>query len=232
MTTFLLFQQQAPPIAANPWITITLILLALSLITERIANLIKLHIPAVRLKSFDPSLEKKRERRVIWISIVCGLIVASGAYADLFFLIEEGALATLTSHPVTIQSILGVFLCGLLVSLGSKFWHDVLDIVLQFSNLKKYKALGEGQLVRDKINDLTDYTRDALKKKAEMYQHRLETIHEYEGYRIVTYSYGESVIQLYLSALPAEEDNMTFLASLQAGEFELIYSSQSELNDN
>lgn len=125
--------------------TIATILFVLSLISERLANLIKLNWGRLRTRRISPSLEKIREQEVTWLSVACGWIVAILAGADLFHLLADGKLISifepsLYENDEYGKALVGVFLSGLFISLGSKFWHDVLDIVLQFSTLKKFKA--------------------------------------------------------------------------------------------
>jgi hypothetical protein len=127
------------------WVTIVTILFALSLISERIANLIKLN-PRIsrwnlRDKRLERSDEKAREGQILTLALICGWIVAIISGADLFTLIKEGRLLDRSEYlKEDYRPILGMFLSGFFISLGSKFWHDMLDIVLQFSQLKKYRA--------------------------------------------------------------------------------------------
>ncbi|WP_276372929.1 hypothetical protein [Chryseolinea sp. H1M3-3] len=131
--------------------TIGTILFVLSLISERLANLYKLHWPNLRTRRLSPSLEKLREKEVMWLALVCGWIVSLLAGADIFYLLSEGKLVSIydviaSSNLFIIgRSLIGIFLSGLFISLGSKFWHDVLDIILQFSALKRFKATEASQ---------------------------------------------------------------------------------------
>lgn len=137
--------------ADNIWVAIVTILFALSLISERIANLIKLKLPTSRwnLRDRRPERgdEKVREGQILTLALIAGWIVAFISGADLFLLIDKGELLNYDNYKFTPdprkwtwKPFIGMFLSGFFISMGSKFWHDVLDIVLQFSALKKYKA--------------------------------------------------------------------------------------------
>jgi len=130
-------------ISQNLFYGIATILFALSLISERLSNMFKLCLKETRIKTFDDAMEKIRERNIMVIALVFGLITATLSGADFFTLIEKGKLLGFLEKPdgeSIAKVILGTFLSGVFISLGSKFWHDMLDIALQFSNLKKYQA--------------------------------------------------------------------------------------------
>ncbi len=133
-----------PPNADHLWETIVTILFTLSLISERIGNFIKLQFSSLSITTFEVETEKKRESRILLISLACGIVTAVLAGADFFTLLKEGSLINLSdvgkNGSSIVKPIIGLILSGIFISLGSKFWHDVLDIVLQFSNLKKYKV--------------------------------------------------------------------------------------------
>jgi hypothetical protein len=125
--------------------TITLILFALSLICERVANLIKLSHKDLRTKHTLKHLEKDRERKIMWMALACGWLVAGISGGDFFTLVHEGHLLnyftdTEVKTSQVLQAILGCLITGVFISLGSKFWHDMLDIVLQISNLKRLQV--------------------------------------------------------------------------------------------
>src|SRR5690349_7220797 len=106
-------------------VTIVTILFTLSLISERVSNLIKLCFESLSVRRYQPSLEKQRERNILLLALVSGLLVAFIAGADLFVLVNECRL--LRSAEFSGQNVPGIILTGFFVSLGSKFWHDVLD---------------------------------------------------------------------------------------------------------
>jgi hypothetical protein len=128
-------------------IAIVMQLFILSTISERITNFIKLNVQSVttsfgnfKIREYEQEKEKKRERGVLNWAIIVGIIVALCAKADLFYLINHGELKPDWNDI----SWLGCLLTGFFISLGSKFWHDLLDLLLQVKNLKA------------KLNDVKD----------------------------------------------------------------------------
>ncbi len=138
--------------ANDIWVTIVTILFVLSLISERITNLIKLYIPSLVIEAKTDIEKNKRDRKIMLVALGSGMFVSVFSGAHLFTLIDTGQLSYLTSSKTQndlslFNTVLGLFLSGVFISMGSKFWHDVLDIVLEFSNLKKYRAKKEEQEV-------------------------------------------------------------------------------------
>ena len=96
----------------NLWITISITLFALSLISERLTNFVKLHLQSIpkidnwlgnfRFQEKDPKCEKLRERVILWLSIICGIVVAVAMKADLIYLLENGKLAT---DPIIVKRL-------------------------------------------------------------------------------------------------------------------------------
>jgi hypothetical protein len=108
----------------------------LSLITEKIANFIKLNIPSLAEKANDEKGEKKRERKIQLLTGVIGVAVALTCNADFFVLITESSKI----EPLTLLSFKGVVGCiitGLFLSQGSKFFHDLMNTVLYYKNMRK-----------------------------------------------------------------------------------------------
>jgi hypothetical protein len=82
--------------------------------------------------------------------------VATCTHADFFYMIKNGDLASDLSLSDTRVSIWGCFLTGIFISLGSKFWHDMLDIVLYTSNLKR-KLADPRTSESESVEELTDF---------------------------------------------------------------------------
>ena len=171
MQPFILLEMPADTFLPDLWKTIVLTLFILSMINERITNFIKLNIESIltrllgfsryerlfndktnfKLPETDPEKEKERERGIVNFALICGFFVASSCGADLLFLVETGGLlrvpnmnkfwdiretlAALYRHGV------GFLLTAFFISLGSKFWHELLDVLMATSNLKE--KLGE-----------------------------------------------------------------------------------------
>ena len=135
-------------------IAITLVLLMLSLVTERITNFIKLYLPALYTKiDNDPIAEKRRERQIQLLAMLTGVVVALTSKADFFDLVEsQGILKSWKADPsVDILTILGCSITGIFLSQGSKFFHDLLDTLLYFKNTKRM-IMNNQQAVQDQLN--------------------------------------------------------------------------------
>jgi hypothetical protein len=127
----------------------TVVLLILSLITEKIANFIKLQNDTMAHRTNISEDEKVREKKIQQLSIIVGVVVALAAKANLFDFFSKDF--KLYWHKgdfeffKLVSNIIGCIISGLFLSLGSKFFHDLLDILLQIKNLKR------------KLNDKEDW---------------------------------------------------------------------------
>lgn len=133
-------------------ISIVVTLFMLSLITEKISNFIKLNIQSLSLKKPDDAeWEKKREKKIQMLSGIIGMLVAITCNADFFYLIKaEGKMIALNSiTDFSIMGIIGCIITGLFLSQGSKFFHDLLDTLLYYKNVKR--ALYNKQEMENKI---------------------------------------------------------------------------------
>jgi len=125
-----------------------IILLILSLITEKIANFIKLQNESWANKKASEKDEKNREKQIQKLTLLVGVAVALTAKANLFLLFNNDFKLFWTDIPKEesiLSDILGSIISGLFLSLGSKFFHDLLDMLLQVKNLKR------------KLNDKADW---------------------------------------------------------------------------
>lgn len=148
------------------FIPIVIILFVFSLISERLANFLKLNLPEVpdhqkvwgvfpggplRTKSEDEACEKIRERRVFILAFISGVAVSFAAKANLFSMLrymdeanktlwwqDEYGINNFEEAPAEI--FFGCLLTALFISLGSKFWHDLLDMLCQVKNYKRILA--------------------------------------------------------------------------------------------
>lgn len=147
------------------FITLVTALLTLSLISERVINWLKLHFGQlgkrllfftsrgedISKRSDDPVFNTIRERKILGLNIVVSVVVALLMNANVFDLLS---LSEPTMHfgwkgihwgaiPITgiffnlFYSITGCILGGMCMSMGSKFWHDLLGILLSTKNLRK-----------------------------------------------------------------------------------------------
>lgn len=200
--------------------TIVTILFALSLISERVANLYKLYWPNLRIKQDDTDAEKLRERKVMWTALVSGWIVAAIAGADLFSLINGDGLFRYDSDTEIVQRIPGIFLSGIFISMGSKFWHDLLDIVLQFSNLKKYQ-------VEQAVNNSENTAASTLAVNMKLAEPKLKALQGYAGYDVAPAS-GKINLKFDNQYLPSSEEEK-WIHNMLGKENVLVVSSNIKL---
>lgn len=158
-------------------VSLVVVLLPLSFISERFSNFFKLILPSegkfsfgnIRHKEDDARKEKTRERKIFIISLLSGEIVAFSLKADLFQIIENGKIGW-NQESEGLLWIIGCLFTGFFLSWGSKFWHDLLGILFEVKNLRKAYALEKTAEVRQKsgsINrdcDENDKQEDVLPK--------------------------------------------------------------------
>lgn len=123
----------------NSIISIVLILLVLSLITEKVTDFIKLNINSMQ-KSKVPTLEseRQREKKIHLLSITIGILIAIISNADFFKIVETARIESWKEvENISLLSFLGYIITGLFLSQGSKFFHDLLDTLLYVKNIKK-----------------------------------------------------------------------------------------------
>jgi hypothetical protein len=124
----------------------------------------------------DKGCEKKRERGILNFAVICGFFVAAVCGADLLFLVQTGTLLSI-SNPAKFWDIreisgvvfrhgIGFILTAFFISLGSKFWHDLLDVLLYTSNLKR-KLVEQDPIV------FSSDTADEVKESAELTDRQL-----------------------------------------------------------
>lgn len=127
----------------------TVVLLILSLITEKIANFIKLQNETIAHRTEVCEDEKVRERKIQLLSIIVGIVVAIIAKANLFNFFKVDFKLFWAPEDFyglsLLSNVVGSIVAGLFLSIGSKFFHDLLDILLQIKNMKR------------KLNDKEDW---------------------------------------------------------------------------
>jgi type IV secretory pathway VirB2 component (pilin) len=126
--------------AFQPLINLLMLLSALSVAAERIANVVKLGHPDLKhpQRRGSRKREKERERRIAKRVLAVSVLIAVAVKAD-FFALLSGADApwdtlgwsrsAVRSLPDLVTTIAGTAVTGLALSFGSKFWHDALDLV-------------------------------------------------------------------------------------------------------
>jgi hypothetical protein len=165
------------------WQTTVITLFILSLINERIVNFIKLNLQRVwenhpkwklikwlnqnvgnlRDKETSKAKEKLRERGIMNTSIFVGFWVALSAQLDLFKIVEEAIKIPNSNNDSLLWGFWGHFkqgisylFSGIFLSFGSKFWHDMLDLIFYASNLKS-KITDPNTFTVEKTEQLEEY---------------------------------------------------------------------------
>lgn len=102
--------------------------------------------------------EESRAYRILKINIFCGFITAFALHADLFSIVKHvddpfNALSwdgatwvwqktfwNMDTALAALKFFIGCFATGFFISFGSKFWHDMLDLLYQTKNIKRIQA--------------------------------------------------------------------------------------------
>lgn len=91
----------------------------------------------------EPAYEEKRNQLIVALNFLIGLGVAGCAWSWI------GPFLALKINP-----IIGSFYAGVLLSFGSKFWHDVLDLLYVIKNTRRAPSMdGNTQDMMIKMND-------------------------------------------------------------------------------
>ena len=132
---------------SDTFVTILFTLFVASTANERIIDFIKLRSPSLWLKSVNQREELKRHQRLWLLAFGMGIITATLVDINLLvFLTENYSGAKLTGFlkPLleskcgfVVATAFGYLFTALFLSLGSKFWHDLLDVVLFIKNSKR-----------------------------------------------------------------------------------------------
>jgi len=105
--------------------TIVAVILALSVASERLVEIVKGLIPALNGRSEDPRKEGLRTSAVQGMAIVAGIVTA---------LLCQPALSKVV--PQTWSTFPGILAVGLLASGGSGFWNSIQSYVLGLKDVQ------------------------------------------------------------------------------------------------
>lgn len=191
-------------------IAIIIMLFILSMISERFVNWIKLQfgkrgsaLPGfstrnedLTVRNPDCDLEKRREQKILGLNIVIGFIIAIASHADLFQIVQQDSpyatlgwpslagLGTGDALLKVVSAIPGCLLTGFFISLGSKFWHDLLDLLLYTKNLKQKLSSPETYEVEsvDELDEYLKFTESdmvnmAIDQNESVLKHKFPNIH-------------------------------------------------------
>jgi type IV secretory pathway VirB2 component (pilin) len=145
----------------EPAINLVVLLSVLSVAAERLANLVKprhADLPESRGRASRAG-EKERERRIGNRVLVVSVLLAVAVKADFFAIVSHldapwDTLGWTRKVPIgspaeLLTTIVGTILTGLSLGFGSKFWHDVLDIVYGARDNLRRHTRRAGQPVDD-----------------------------------------------------------------------------------
>lgn len=124
----------------EPLINLLVLMSALSVAAERLANALKLRHPELRERRAGARGEKARERRIAQRALGASVVLAVVVKADFFAILahleapwdtlgwvrppEQGWTAGRLLHTLA-----GTIVTGISLGFGSKFWHDLLDLL-------------------------------------------------------------------------------------------------------
>jgi hypothetical protein len=124
----------------EPLLNLLVLLSALSIVAERLANALKLGDPELRERQGSAADEKARERRIALRTLAASMALAVVMKADLFAILSHldapwdtlgwvRPAAERWTAGRLVQALAGSTVTGVSLAFGSKFWHDVLDLV-------------------------------------------------------------------------------------------------------
>lgn len=206
-------------------IAVAITLFVLSLISERFVSWMKLYFGRLgkRLiffsdrtedltsKTNDPIEINNRERKILGLNIILSVFIAFVAHANLFDILNSADPysslgwdnVSLADYNMAGNAFIGCILSGLFISLGSKFWHDTLDMLLYSKNLKEKSVQKETYNV-DKIEQLDSWLQqtksDVVKKVFEDNKQLLGSLSNVLSYGIGHNDKNEKIIELVLSS--------------------------------
>ncbi|QTE38587.1 hypothetical protein J3L18_05800 [Mucilaginibacter gossypii] len=161
-------------------IAINIILFIISVIVEKITQLIRKYAPFIkpygsgrRLKIWQnigkkqtgraKELDKLIEREVNSLSFIIGLVIAAAFRIDLFKMISSSdpqAVLMWKDIPYSLLDkilfFLSLPLTAFFLTFGSKFFHDLLDTLFQVKNLKR-KLVDPNTFEADNIEEFDDF---------------------------------------------------------------------------
>lgn len=142
----------------SPLINLFTLLTVLSIAAERVTNVFKLRRPELRNTGKSEEAEKDRERQITQACLTVSIGLALLVKADFFEILvhldapwetlgwvrlqgSEWARSTAASGlSQFLYALGGSAVTGIALGFGSKFWHDILDIVLNArENLKRLR---------------------------------------------------------------------------------------------
>ncbi len=130
-------------------LTFAIALFVLSQVSERIGNFLKLHLPHKLFGNLDikeklARKEKARERKILLISLVAGLVTTGLFFGAYIVPAQDDCTQDSWVCYMYDQYWFTIPLTAFFLSFGSKFWHDLLDILFLYKNAQRVIRSGEG----------------------------------------------------------------------------------------
>jgi drug/metabolite transporter (DMT)-like permease len=118
--------------------TVTAFLIALSVASERLVEIIKGLIPVLHQRKNDPRQEGRRAAALQFIAVLSGMVTSLLAWP-----------AAKNILPAGWTSLPGILALGLLASGGSGFWNSVLTYVTRVKDIKRLEVSQRSSETRD-----------------------------------------------------------------------------------
>ncbi|MEM9546603.1 MAG: hypothetical protein AAGA77_11565 [Bacteroidota bacterium] len=176
-------------------ITVIFTLFVASTVNERIIEFIKLYFKNFSLKSVDVREEHHRHRRLWLLTLGVGMITAALMEIDFLSLADSEGVklkmfrskgAWFGDGDNVFYSVTGYLFTAFFLSMGSKFWHDLLDIVF-FVKRSKAKIGGfnpDGLTSMDQVEEYLE--QDDLRIAERALENEGEYLKSYYGDEDVT----------------------------------------------
>lgn len=142
----------------EPLINLVALLTVLSVMAERVTNILKLRHTELKVRKDDQADERKREYGISLRGFAVGIFFALAAKANMFEIIAHldspwdtlgwvhiqdrnwTAAEASKSVGTALYAVAGCILTGAALGFGSKFWHDVLGALYDFRNMARGKT--------------------------------------------------------------------------------------------
>ncbi|MBN8680459.1 MAG: hypothetical protein J0M29_19695 [Chitinophagales bacterium] len=216
MNPLLLFNSNGIEIS-DGLIVILFTLFVASSVNERIIDFIKLRFPVLWLKTVNSKDEIKRHQKLWILAFVMGMLTTALLDINMISVyVENGLVKTgdKTASGVTglggwlfkykdccFVKALGYLFAAIFISIGSKFWHDLLDLVLFVKNSKRKinafnpKGVQHIEQVEQYLKeDDYDIAVKTLEANRDQLEKRYNTDTIYIGYELVEGQYRWAIV--------------------------------------
>ncbi len=104
------------------------LLVALSIASERLVEIIKGAVPPLNQENPDPAKEGRRKAALQFLAVLAGIVTTWLAWP---------AIDSMEGLKLPANRVMGILALGLLASGGSGFWNSVLTYVTQVKDIKE-----------------------------------------------------------------------------------------------